>query len=100
MAVDLRVSHRDCMITKAFTGLFLIAFCQAISSRAAVPTEFVRQMNVGKAQLENRNSAGAIEAFAGALKLEPKSAPALRNLARAQMLANQNDEAIKLLARA
>jgi tetratricopeptide (TPR) repeat protein len=57
-------------------------------------------MNAGKAHLENRNSEGAIEAFTAALKLEPKSVPALRNLARAQMLANQNGDAIQLLTRA
>src|SRR6185503_4482201 len=113
MAFGMRFDSRGClngrgfvsippglMIAKVLAGLLLVTFCHAISLRAAVPAEFVRQMNVGKAHLENRNSAGSIEAFTAALKLEPKSAPALRNLARAQILANQNDEAIKLLTRA
>jgi hypothetical protein len=56
-------------------------------------------MNLGKAELENRNSAKAIESFTAALKLEPESAAALRNLARARMLADENEEALKLLAR-
>ena len=89
------------MITKTLAALIPVAMLQVVCSFAAsAPAEFVRQMNVGKAHLENRNSAGAIEAFAAALKLEPKSAPALRNLARAQLLANQNDEAIQSLHRA
>ena len=87
------------MNTKAVAILLLVAL-SACSSANAASAEFVRRMNMGKAHLENRNSAGAIEAFTTALKLEPKSAPALRNLARAQMLANQNDEAIQLLTRA
>ena len=61
--------------------------------------EFVRVMNVGKAQLENRNSAKAIEAYTTAVRIEPKSTPALRNLARAQMLGNKNEEALKQLSR-
>lgn len=87
------------MTTKVSTLLFLVALAICSSAGAASP-EFVRQMNVGKAHLENRNSAGALEAFTAALKAEPKSAPALRNMGRARMLANQNDEAIKLLTRA
>jgi hypothetical protein len=87
------------MTTTASTILLLVALVTCSPAGAALP-EFVRQVNVGKAHLENRNSARAIDAFTAALKLEPKSAPALRNLARAQMLANQNDEVIKLLTRA
>ena len=89
------------MTIKAPTLLLLAALLSgACSSAGAASSEFVRRMNAGKAHLENRNSAGAIEAFTAALKQEPKSAPALRNLARAQMLANLNDEAIQLLTRA
>lgn len=87
------------MTLKAFAALLLVAL-SANSSAGAASAEFVRRMNTGKAHLENRNSAGAIEAFTAALKLEAKSAPALRNLARAQLLANQNDEAIQILTRA
>jgi Flp pilus assembly protein TadD len=87
------------MTTKAFTVVFLATIGACLSAGAASP-EFVHRMNAGKAHLENRNSAGAIESFTAALKLESKSAPALRNLARAQMLANQNDESIQLLTRA
>jgi tetratricopeptide (TPR) repeat protein len=66
----------------------------------AASAEFIRQMNLGKAHLENRNSAKAIEAFAAAVKLAPQSAPALRNLARAQLLAGQNEEVLASLAKA
>lgn len=67
---------------------------------AASTGEFARAMNRGKAQLENRNSAKAIEAFTSAVNAEPKSAAALRNLARARMLANRNEEALGDLNRA
>lgn len=63
-------------------------------SVAAPAPEFARLMNRGKAHLENRNSAKALEAFTAALKLKTNSAPALRNLARAQMLAGQDDQAL------
>lgn len=89
-----RMTIKACLSLLAATGLL------AAGAQAAVSPEFVRQMNLGKAQLENRNSAAAVQAFTAALRLDPKSAPALRNLARAQMLANQNDEAVKLLERA
>jgi Flp pilus assembly protein TadD len=69
-----------------------------LPARAAA--DFGRLMNVGKAQLENRNSAKAIESFTAALKLEPHSAAALRNLARAHLLANEDEAALKLLERA
>jgi len=87
------------MTTKAFAVVMFLVLSLGATANAA-STEFVRLMNVGKAHLENRNSAGALEAFAAAVKLEPRSAPALRNLARAQLLANQNAEAIQLLTRA
>jgi len=62
--------------------------------------EFVRQMNLGKAHLENRNSAGAQAAYELATKLEPDSAPARRNLARAYLLARQSPRALEQLAAA
>jgi tetratricopeptide (TPR) repeat protein len=61
---------------------------------------FVRLMNLGKAQLENRTPDKAIESFTVALSLEPDSVPALRNLTRARMLAGEDAEALKLLQRA
>jgi Tfp pilus assembly protein PilF len=62
--------------------------------------EFVRLMNLGKAQLENRNSAGARAAFEKAVALEPGSPPAWRNLARAFLLANQPEPSLQALERA
>ena len=61
--------------------------------------DFQRSMNLGKAHLENRNSAKAIESYTAALNLAPDSTVAARNLARALMLANQDAEAFKLLER-
>ncbi len=51
------------------------------------PPEFINAMNRGKAYLENQDPAMAIQAFGQAVTLAPKSAPALRNLARAQFMA-------------
>ena len=81
---------------------FLIGIASAVASLEApgAAPEFVRLINRGKAHLENKNSAKAIEAFTAALTVEPNSALALRDLARAQMLADQNDEALKQLAAA
>ena len=81
--------------------LLLLSWSGAIAGLTAQAAEdFARLMNLGKAQLENRTSAKAIESFTAALKLEPDSAAAWRNLARARMPANENEEALKLLERA
>ncbi len=85
---------------RILTAVTLLACLSSTVAFAAAKPEFVRLMNIGKAHLENRNSAKAIEAFSAAVNLEPKSPAALRNLARAQMLASQDDEALKLLSRA
>jgi len=57
-------------------------------------------MNRGKAELENKNSAGAVEAFSAAVEMEPSSAPALRNLARARLLAREPEAALDALTQA
>ncbi len=67
---------------------------------AAPTAEFLRAMNLGKAHLENRESVAAIEAFTSAIEHEPRSAPALRNLARAQLLAQDAEAALAALERA
>src|SRR5262245_48387492 len=72
----------------------------AMIALAQDDSEFIRLMNHGKALLENRESAKAIEALTGAVKLQPRSAAALRNLARAYLLADKPEEAIQSLARA
>ncbi len=61
---------------------------------------FTRQMNLGKAHLENRESAKAIEILQAAVRTQPDSAPALRNLARAYLLADRMDDAIAALDQA
>jgi len=62
--------------------------------------EFVRLMNLGKAHLENRNSAKAIESFTAAAKLKPDAASAWRNLARARLLALEHEAVLEVLAKA
>jgi tetratricopeptide (TPR) repeat protein len=49
--------------------------------------EFISAMNRGKAYLENRDPVLAVQAFEEALTYAPKSAPALRNLARGHFMA-------------
>jgi tetratricopeptide (TPR) repeat protein len=99
-AMNRRHARHPASLVRRMLALCLAAGVAFAARAAAPPAAFVRQMNVGKAHLENRNSAKAIEAFSAAVKLEPKSASALRNLARAQLLANQNDEALRQLAAA
>ncbi len=77
-----------------------LALLIAAPVRADDAEEFARRMNVGKAHLENRESAKAVEAFDAAVRLRPKSPSALRNLARAQLLARAHDGVIDTLARA
>jgi tetratricopeptide (TPR) repeat protein len=57
-------------------------------------------MNRGKAHLENRDFALAIEVFEQAVGHAPNSAPALRNLARGHLLARNMEPLAKTLARA
>ncbi|MBW2274524.1 MAG: VCBS repeat-containing protein [Deltaproteobacteria bacterium] len=61
---------------------------------------FAQATNVGTAHLENKSSAKAIEAFEEALGLAPDSPVALRNLARAHLLARDAAEADAVLTRA
>ncbi len=67
---------------------------------AAAADEFTRLTNVGKAHLENRNSAGAIEAFTAAAAIEPQAALTWRNLARGQLLKGDAAAARQALDRA
>src|ERR1017187_9162940 len=87
--------------TRRLWLLLVLFWSGAIAGLTAQGAEdFARLMNLGKAQLENRTSAKAIESFTAALKLEPDSEAALRNMARARLLANQDHDALKLLERA
>ncbi|MEK7730670.1 MAG: tetratricopeptide repeat protein, partial [Planctomycetota bacterium] len=79
---------------------FICAFVAALGVRAEGADDFVRVMNLGKAYLENRESAKAIETLNEAVKLDPKSAAAWRNLARAHLLAGKPDAALEALAKA
>lgn len=80
----------------------LCAVCLAcrVPGPAAPSDDFVRATNRGKAHLENRDSRGAIEAFAAALEIGGERGAALRNLARAQLLARDEPAALDALARA
>lgn len=75
------------------------ASCQKSSSPTGSEA-FQRAMNRGKAFLENKSSAQAIEEFRAAVREEPRSAPALRNLARAELLARDHEAAMATLTRA
>ncbi len=85
-------------ITIASALLSLAALTAVAESQEA--TDFVRYMNLGKAHLENRDSKRAIEALDQAVKLDPGSAPARRNLARAYLLARKYEQASASLAKA
>ena len=85
----------------AVTTLILLIVSAGCQSGPRPPgAEFARQMNLGKAYLENKDADHALAAFGRAVELEPKSAPALRNLARAELLARRHDEALATLAKA
>lgn len=79
---------------RVLLSLLLLSWATA---RAA---EFEGWLNTGKAHFENRNAAKAIEAFQEAARLDPRSAAAQRNLARAFLLANRNPDALEALRRA
>ncbi len=66
--------------------LMCLLHCSPETSTEDAP-EFIKAMNRGKAYLENADSSLAIEAFEQALTHAPNSAPALRNLARGQLMA-------------
>ncbi|MEM7480503.1 MAG: FG-GAP-like repeat-containing protein [Acidobacteriota bacterium] len=79
--------------------LMLLAAC---GPNTPVPptSAFVQAMNEGKAYLENKDSTKALEAFGRAVAEAPRSAPALRNRARAELLARQHDVALVTLQEA
>lgn len=62
-------------------------------------SEFLRQMNVGKAELENGDYAPAIVTFRSALESRPGDGVALRNLSRALLFKGDWDEALAVLDR-
>lgn len=78
----------------------IYAVVAALGVRAEAADDFTRVMNLGKAYLENRESAKAIETLNEAVKLDPQSAAAWRNLARAHLLAGKPDAALEALAKA
>ena len=63
-----------------FGGCALICILvAALGARAEEADDFARVMNLGKAYMENRESAKAIESLNEAVKLDPKSAWTLEN---------------------
>ncbi len=58
----------------------------------ALPPEAIQLNNVGKAHLENRETADAVARFEEVTRLVPDAAAAWRNLARAQMLPRRQKE--------
>ena len=69
-----------------FITFLCLLNCGPETSTEAAP-EFIGAMNRGKAYFENRDWSLAIQAFEQALTHAPNSAPALRNLARGQLMA-------------
>ncbi len=63
------------------------------------PDEFHKLLNVGKAHIENREASKAIEVLTRAVAMEPDSGPALRNLARAQIIDRKYEAALVSLQR-
>ena len=71
-----------------------------VATHAGSATDFDRLMNLGKAHLENRDSAKAIETLTRAVAKDPESPLALRNLARAHFLARKFEKALASLSKA
>jgi len=84
----------------AVLGVLLCLLGCSPSGPAEQTLAFKRATNVGVAQLENKSSAQAVEAFERARELAPDSPLALRNLARAYLLARDTAKVEKSLARA
>ena len=75
-------------ITRFSEALLVSALCLAAPSWADDRADFLALMNRGKAHLENRSSAEAIDAFKRAVGIDPRSAAAWRNLARAHLMSS------------
>lgn len=84
----------------SITVLTLIVTLCSVTPTKANDAEYVRLMNRGKALIENRESVKAVETIEAALKLHPDSAVALRNLARAALIAGLHDKASAALVKA
>ena len=77
----------------------ILLLCCDSGQSAREESEFIGAMNRGKAYLENADSSLAIKAFEQAANLAPNSAPALRNLARAHLMARDMASLAKALER-
>ncbi|MFQ5489747.1 MAG: FG-GAP-like repeat-containing protein [Phycisphaerae bacterium] len=73
-------------------ALVLNASCRR-AKKPGEPGDFVRLMNLGKAHIENRESAQAVEILTRAVALQPDSLPARRNLARAYLITKKRQDA-------
>lgn len=80
-------------------ALFTLVLLCSCSKKQDQPT-FEHLMNLGKAHLENREAKAAVDILSQAVRVNPKSTPALRNLARAFLLAQQLEEARTALGKA
>ncbi len=84
--------------TAAVTAV--VSLCLACGPPSASEDELARATHLGKAHLENRQARPAIDAFSRVVELDPRSAPAWRNLARAQLLARDDEAAEAALRKA
>ncbi len=80
--------------------LLLLAGCGTGPAASPHGAELARLSNLGRAHLENRQAAQAVEAFSTATRLAPGCAPCWRNLARARLQAGEPRPALEALGRA
>ncbi len=71
-------------------AIFLLCVASPAIAQPENQPDFFRLMNLGKAHLENRDAKKAAQAFDDAIKINRKSAPAFRNLARARLMAGDH----------
>ncbi|MEO6995557.1 MAG: FG-GAP-like repeat-containing protein [Lacunisphaera sp.] len=86
------------VLLSAFIALFLGAILPAFGTPVMAP-DVLRQMNIGKAELENGDYAKAIVTFGAALEARPDDAIAARNLSRALLFDGKFDQALAVLER-
>ncbi len=77
-----------------------VSLCLACRPPSTSEGELAKVTHRGKAHLENREAQPSIDAFARAVELDPRSAAGWRNLARAQLLARDDEAAEQALQQA
>lgn len=81
-------------------GMLMAAPAICSAAPPLLDAEALRQMNIGKAQLENGDYSQAVAVFRAALNARPNDTVARRNLARALLFKGDLDDALAVLAQA